>query len=554
MAIVPASWAQYGYRRLGYLPEGTTTTSPTVLSSMLTGAGMYESTPDNWVRLRVRAKSGPKLNALELIDVLDNSNRSGSKNFSYIATHYKTKFITGQKKKIEIPDADLDGLLKDVQTNPNLAQGMENIGKAISFADADQLTRIMSNEVATWFFGKYTSGKIAVLQSFDEYETLAGGLRALYTYAQTDPKELLQAGINTFPTLRHWQQVSPLAFVKPALEIFNYLWYPHISGYQAGPVGLTFLFLFEPSEAYTPGIYPQSWLDIARTRADFATEDIDVDQALASDKSAAATKATHQRYLHKSGFTAEERLEFLKWYVEAVNRLTINVLDTCNYTKDDDVTADVEPVGAFEHFLTVQRVIHRTLECMSSRHVASAKGHALETADLYDTLSELFGNTTGATKFFKKLFTPVEARTLLSASIRQLPAPFGTYFSGVLDELYKDLLDTIIDSVWFTSKRKANQIWVRTASGSGIDAPESYDEFCGNLMRALRNSHHGYFTSGDKSKRPSRYLFLSDGNTPDSLSYIPVLWWLSYLVNQDMVGWKPMALSSFDDVAVGGKK
>ena len=50
-------------------------------------------------------------------------------------------------------------------------------------------------------------------------------------------------------------------------------------------------------------------------------------------------------------------------------------------------------------------------------------------------------------------------------------------------------------------------------------------------MRALRNTHHGYLTRGDLRNRPSRYLSITTGNTPNSLSALPGYWALALLGN-----------------------
>ena len=58
---------------------------------------------------------------------------------------------------------------------------------------------------------------------------------------------------------------------------------------------------------------------------------------------------------------------------------------------------------------------------------------------------------------------------------------------------------------------------------------------------------HGYFTDADKDKRrPSRYLWMVDGNVPDSITSLPALWLLAYLVDQTFVGWNPLPIGIAD--------
>ena len=71
-------------------------------------------------------------------------------------------------------------------------------------------------------------------------------------------------------------------------------------------------------------------------------------------------------------------------------------------------------------------------------------------------------------------------------------------------------------------------------------------EFTSEVMRAYRNAHHGYFTTGDRSNRPSRYLFLVDGNLPVEMSALSVIWWLAYLADPKFVGWRHLEIGAYD--------
>ena len=65
-------------------------------------------------------------------------------------------------------------------------------------------------------------------------------------------------------------------------------------------------------------------------------------------------------------------------------------------------------------------------------------------------------------------------------------------------------------------------------------------------MRTYRNAHHGYFSADSKShNRPSRYLFLTDGNLPAEMTAVPALWWLAYLADPGLVGWKHLPVGAF---------
>jgi hypothetical protein len=71
-------------------------------------------------------------------------------------------------------------------------------------------------------------------------------------------------------------------------------------------------------------------------------------------------------------------------------------------------------------------------------------------------------------------------------------------------------------------------------------------QFVAETMRAYRNAHHGYFTASDPANRPSRYLFLVNGNLPVEMSALPPLWWLAYIADPMFVGWNHLPIGAFD--------
>jgi len=236
----------------------------------------------------------------------------------------------------------------------------------------------------------------------------------------------------------------------------------------------------------------------------------------------------------------------LEWYLSQSNRLLYELTDVANFTDGHDPAAPIDPVFAFEHHLTVDRLVRNTLLAMSLEEIGTAKRLTFEVAEVYDGLSRLFGNHTDATGFFKRLFHPVKAPVLLRDRLAQLPAPFGTELSDLGDRLYRKIEDTVIDSVWYKPKVTLRGILVRKKDGSNEELIARPD-FVAELMRCYRNAQHGYFSAADQPhNRPSRFLFLVDGNLPAEITALPPLWWLAYLADPGMVGWKPLPIKAFD--------
>lgn len=317
-----------------------------------------------------------------------------------------------------------------------------------------------------------------------------------------------------------------------------------IAGFRGGPPGLDFLFLFEPAELYTPVPYPRNWLAPASTAASFGREQVDLLAVIQDYKGPAGMHAAHQRYQFAKGYTVGEKLDLLRWYIERINRLLYQLADVTNFTEGLDPEAAIDPVFGFEHHMTVDRLVRKTLLSMSLEDAGTARFMVFEVAELYDTLSHLFRGT-GSTEFFKDLFHPVEGPALLRDRLTLLPAPFGQDLPALADQLYQKIQQTVIESVWLRTKVTASHVQVRDKA-MAAESPEPHADFVAELMRCYRNGHHGYFTAADKQNRPSRFLYLVDGNLPVELSALPALWWLAYLADSGMVGWQPLPIHGFD--------
>jgi hypothetical protein len=394
------------------------------------------------------------------------------------------------------------------------------------------------------FFKLYPEGKIVVIQNHRDYFRISRRFKGAYTAAQTPWPDLKKDFTKGFLTLDDWQSVSVLDYTRVVIDLFCYMFYPFVSGFQANQLGLTFLLVFDPPERYEPPAFPSDWLAIPRSHSEFGEEDFDRKAALLEPKGAVAEHAGHQKYLHTKAFSAAEIVDLLRWFVEAGNRLFFELTDLTNFTAGFVPTGPIDPIFAFEHSITIDRMIRKTLGAMLLYEISSAKATVFEVADLYDANSELFSGT-GKTEFFKTLFDTKDGLALIRSQLATLPIPFADYFQGLATELYGELEQTILESVWLKSKVGSAGVSVRNKALTGENVEPS-NKFVANVMRALRNAHHGYFSSGAPQKGPSRYLFPITGNVPDSITALPTLWLLAYLANPKLTGWNHLEVSHYD--------
>src|SRR5437762_1216349 len=67
MAVQIASWADFGYRKLGPLPASGAGLTPAQVAEAMTRASDYEQARDHWVRRRARRKGAPFSESIEFV-------------------------------------------------------------------------------------------------------------------------------------------------------------------------------------------------------------------------------------------------------------------------------------------------------------------------------------------------------------------------------------------------------------------------------------------------------------------------------------------------------
>jgi hypothetical protein len=535
-----------GYRKVCQLPGWGNVGAEKVAETMAQVAD-YEAS-GSWVRRRARKKTGRVVDGIELVDLIEPTTDLRTAELPWIDDYFHYSEFT----KTGVPDLtatneDLLRLVQDAAASEQRWRAMRQAAAVLAMARHQRLRPLFREHIAPLFFRLYPAGKIIIVRYHAENDNAAAITRCQYAAAQTPLQQVTKGVLPGVSTLQNWH-LNSIASLGPLLiELFGYLFYPFVGGYRAGLPGLDFLFLFEPAEQYSPPPFPRDWLAIPSTTAGFSKQRINVFESIKQfeSKGPAWQDAGHQRFRYDHGYDAGQRLELLRWYISRCNRLLYELSDIANFTEGHAPDAAIDPIFAFEHFLTVDRLMRDTALCMSVVEPGMAHHLTFEVADLYDTLSERFKNHADKTDFFKRLFDTQVGPTILRPRLANLPDPFGPDLAALTEQLYKTIEEKIVASVWVKSKVQPGGVLVRDKELKNEELiPRS--DFVGELMRVYRNAHHGYFTSGDpRQQRPSRYLFLVDGDLPVEMTALPALWWLAYLADPTMVGWRHLPVGLY---------
>jgi hypothetical protein len=538
--------ADEGYRKFGSSALASGGLTPEQAAHRVSICTDYEIAGSH-IRRIGRRKNGRVPTGLNIVDIWDRQSTLDEARLAFVDDHLRSEFEASDMHSFRADEQAMDWLVQAVKEPGKRHVTVQRMAQALAFAGPQRLRPALRDCVAPAFFDLYPEGKIVVIRYDTTHDTVAALQRVLYAAAQVPLPEVAANSTTGIATLQSWHLNSIVTAGPLLLDTLLYGFYPFVGGLRGGPVGLDFLFLFEPAERYEPAPFPRDWLSMPAFSARFGLEKVDAVDVVRNFRGPPWLLAGHQRYRHDNGYTADARLALLKWYVERTNRILYELVDVANFTRRDDTEGDIiDPVFAFEHHVSFDRLLRKTVLSMALDEPGTAKLTAFEIAELYDGLTVRFGASRKGSDMFRRLFHPIDGPAMLISRLATLPAPFADDLVRLTGDLYKRIEDTIIESIWLRSKVTPAGILVKDRH-LRTENVESRPDFVAALMRAFRNAHHGYFTASDeKGRRPSRYLFLVNGNLPAEMTALPTLWWLAYLADPGMVGWRHLPVNIFD--------
>ncbi len=282
-----------------------------------------------------------------------------------------------------------------------------------------------------------------------------------------------------------------------------------------GPVGLAFVFLLQPAPEFKPNRFPRNWLAFPSSSASFGREGYDLLDAASNFQGPTWKRASHRAAIGmRSSFTADERLVLFAWYVERVNRLLFEITDLANFTERGDRLAAINPILSFEHGMTFDRLLRKTILAMSLDDTGSATMPVFVIADLYDTM---FSRFTGApeTEMFKRLFHPLIGRELVVSRLRKTThAVCGLFLCPRRSRLFGDRKSC--RRVDLAERENYGQRDSSSEQGSYSRNCDAGSAVCSDVMRCYRNRIMVTFRTA--RNRTIVLCFFVDGNLPVEMS------------------------------------
>jgi hypothetical protein len=535
--VTIATWADLGYRRVGPRDANDIARSSSILTASrhLGWGEIKDDSSGKWIRRKERTKAFIYKPYTTKKAILDESNFK-TKVPDIIDQYLSSKYA--QYRGEASIESVRESLYKD-KGNKSILQVCKSISEATMFCPLEMFKILLIEDILPIFFELDNKGKVFVFLDNYEYMKMTSFLRAYYTNDIYPISSFPPKWGGGFPTLRKWQDIDPSGFFNRILSFLNLITYPFILGFDAGKYGLRFLFLFSREVKQDYPIYPIDWMHWVQSDASFGGENREIDEILKD-----ATGIVHGRYQWNWRPSIDEIQGLVNWLWEKSSRIFFELSDPCNFI----TSGNIDGVWAYENLLTIDRLLRQTIRALSTCDVGNRKSFVFEIADLWGTIAKSYGKVGSDVEFFKILFNPDSSKNLLFPIIRSLPFPFNEKIKEVVESIYSELTKNIMESVWAPGKKTSNDILVRDRNLT-TERNEDINSFTANVMRALRNAHHGYLTKQDPGFRPSRYLFLVTGDVPDSLSYLPILWWLCFLASpKDMVNFNCLPIQYYESV------
>jgi hypothetical protein len=200
---------------------------------------------------------------------------------------------------------------------------------------------------------------------------------------------------------------------------------------------------------------------------------------------AAAQPTRRNPFDRAVAYSADELQEYLSVFVAGLDE-TINWITDLTHYPIQNATAGVIPDADFDFalqaYLTLFMLVGETVMVMGDSRAFRRKMGLFDIVDLHAGLMD----NRNAAAAFSRLMSRSYSDGALRTALRRFTGRIGTDLQRGLEELRESNARVVDEGILYGNERSRG-ILVRGARG-----PMSFDEFEARLMRAIRNTKHGY--------------------------------------------------------------
>lgn len=341
-------------------------------------------------------------------------------------------------------------------------------------------------------------------------------------------EDIKNQGISSVGTARNLQ-ISAVLGVQEMLSALLGLFMPLKTHYVTGRPGMVVLILFgeTPALPIDLGPYPRTLPELLSSQSFMHGEQ----PALSAEKN--PIEGWFGRFRCNDYPGDNPMIGLISYLVDRLNAYYANRLEICNFTQNQE---RITFIDGFEKMLTIERIVRESKIIACTTDSAVARIMTFSILDKFQELAKIPNVQKGKT--FHYFCSRKCLHDILLPAFSQLPEPWDSHFSQratkVYDELYSSLKN---GGVWTShlvgnSDVQAYREWDVNAQQFVPDiSPKPIDEFIGDYVRVIRNTHHGYISDNDKRRRFATIGSLSTGFIPDSFTELPLLLLLAEVIS-----------------------
>jgi hypothetical protein len=234
----------------------------------------------------------------------------------------------------------------------------------------------------------------------------------------------------------------------------------------------------------------------------------------------------YSKYCFSEAPSIDKIDELYKWTIEKSKEFIIWFSDITNFSPNGYL---IDPIYYLELVFSLQHILKLILFLLSTDHPYVAKNITFEVGDILSSLWESVspkrkGRGVG---YFQSLFSKSKRGDSICAILQHSSNSILQEYGRILKNIYIKLEETIKKSIWYKKIIEDKGIKIKEKS-------YSWDEVIGYIVRELRNTRHGYFSSL-KSLSKVPFLSLTDGSLPIELPSLAIGWFLALLVNKEKI-------------------
>ncbi|MBE2281457.1 MAG: hypothetical protein IAE91_13785, partial [Ignavibacteriaceae bacterium] len=395
------------------------------------------------------------------------------------------------------------------------------------FSKENDLKDLLKYTFEDVFLKIYPKGKIYSIRMDGTYYTKSGLLRGQYTLRNYPDfhNNVGRENFTGFNALRKWLSVETHEYFQTLINIAEYFFFPYMCSFHVSwKLGLYFIFIPDTPHKYELGKFPQDILSFIRSEVKIA-DNLKLEEI------------NEINIFSKHNFPCpalDEYTDFFEWFLIKSEKFISFNFNLCNFVSEDDADV-IDPIFAYEYNLSLLHMLKMSLSILSSNDSYYNKSTTFLIADMLDGICSKvsIGIPRNGSEFFKRLFNRDFAVNKFNEIMTNSPLRIKEYLKSVNEDIYTQIVDTVKESVWLKYKVSGDNITVRNNTLTG-DNVENVVDFTSNVIRALRNTHHGYFTRNDRrGMRPSRYLSMITGVLPSTISSLSFFWVLLLLEDRE---------------------